>query len=205
MINLYELLGINKKSTKQEIKKAYKKASSKTHPDKGGDKDEFFQVKLAYDVLSNPVRKEKYDNTGDTTDNNKNVDSVESQLTSLFNSIIDQENFNGNIIDTAKKTVGDVITNLRNGLEVTKNKLAKLEKNADRIKYKGDENIFTILMIGKINLLKNQIIELESKNKLLEGVLIALLAYEDTLSEEEPPIMFHNCQFTTTTSGFGGL
>jgi len=50
-MNNYQILGLSKGSTQQEIKQAYRKLALKYHPDKGGDSDMFLKVKQAYDEL----------------------------------------------------------------------------------------------------------------------------------------------------------
>ena len=57
----YEVLGVNKNSTQDEIKKAYRKKSMEHHPDKGGDEEVFKEIAEAYDTLSDQEKKEKYD------------------------------------------------------------------------------------------------------------------------------------------------
>lgn len=58
----YAVLGVNKDSTPDEIKKAYRKLASQHHPDKGGDTAKFQQIQEAYAVLSDPEKKAQYDN-----------------------------------------------------------------------------------------------------------------------------------------------
>ena len=58
----YSTLGVAKNATPDEIKKAYRKLASQHHPDKGGDKVKFQEVQAAYDTLSDPAKKEQYDN-----------------------------------------------------------------------------------------------------------------------------------------------
>ncbi len=64
----YEVLGIDKSASADEIKKAYRKAAIKFHPDKNpGDKeaeDKFKEAAEAYDVLSNGDKKARYDQFG---------------------------------------------------------------------------------------------------------------------------------------------
>jgi DnaJ-class molecular chaperone len=58
----YKTLGINKDASPEEIKKAYRSLASKHHPDKGGDTATFQKIQAAYDTLSDPQKKEQYDN-----------------------------------------------------------------------------------------------------------------------------------------------
>lgn len=61
----YEVLGVPKSASEDEIKKAYRKAAMKNHPDKGGDPEKFKELGQAYEVLSDPEKKELYDQYGE--------------------------------------------------------------------------------------------------------------------------------------------
>jgi len=67
-IDYYKVLEINKQSSLEEIKKAYKKLAVKHHPDKGGNPEHFKNISEAYQVLSNPEKRRVYDN-GNIFDN----------------------------------------------------------------------------------------------------------------------------------------
>lgn len=61
----YEILGVSKNATEDEIKKAYRKAAMKNHPDKGGDPEKFKELAQAYEVLSDSQKREIYDRYGE--------------------------------------------------------------------------------------------------------------------------------------------
>ncbi len=60
----YEVLGVGKQASADEIKKAYRKAAIEHHPDKGGDEAKFKEVGEAYEVLSNSDKRKRYDQFG---------------------------------------------------------------------------------------------------------------------------------------------
>jgi curved DNA-binding protein len=61
-MNYYEVLGVPKTATPDEIKKAYRKLASQHHPDKGGDTAKFQQIEEAYRTLSDAQKRAEYDN-----------------------------------------------------------------------------------------------------------------------------------------------
>ena len=69
MKNYYEVLGITKAASQEEIKKAYRKLAHKYHPDKnGGDGKEFKKINEAYQILSDKEKRTQYDRFGKTFD-----------------------------------------------------------------------------------------------------------------------------------------
>ncbi|KAJ6835513.1 dnaJ protein-like protein 2-like [Iris pallida] len=61
----YEILGVSKSASPDELKKAYRVAALKNHPDKGGDPEKFKELSQAYDVLNDPEKREIYDQYGE--------------------------------------------------------------------------------------------------------------------------------------------
>ncbi len=60
----YEVLGVEKTATADEIKKAYRKLAKEHHPDKGGDTEIFQEISEAYEVLSDVDKRQRYDQYG---------------------------------------------------------------------------------------------------------------------------------------------
>src|ERR671930_96843 len=62
--DLYKVLGVDKKASQDDIKKAYRKLARKYHPDTNNDtgaEERFKQISEAYDVLGDPEKRKKYD------------------------------------------------------------------------------------------------------------------------------------------------
>ena len=93
----YEILGVSKSASSNEIKKAYRKKAIEFHPDKNpGDKVaeiNFKKAAEAYEVLSNPQKKSQYDQFGHAAfesggfgGSGMNMDDIFSQFGDIFGS-----------------------------------------------------------------------------------------------------------------------
>lgn len=60
----YDILGVKKSASADEIKKAFRRLARKHHPDAGGDEETFKEINEAYEVLSDPEKKKQYDTFG---------------------------------------------------------------------------------------------------------------------------------------------
>lgn len=60
----YNVLGIDRKASQEDVKKAFRKLAQKHHPDKGGDEAKFKEITEAYSVLSDDKRRREYDAYG---------------------------------------------------------------------------------------------------------------------------------------------
>ncbi|MFO1118546.1 MAG: DnaJ domain-containing protein [Beijerinckiaceae bacterium] len=68
MADLYEVLGVPRDATTAAIRRAFRKKARAAHPDGGGSAEAFNELKTAYDVLADPVRRKRYDETGELGD-----------------------------------------------------------------------------------------------------------------------------------------
>ena len=63
-MNPYEALGLPKDASEADIKKSYRNLARQHHPDKRGDPEEFKKVQEAYEILSDPQKKQNFDQFG---------------------------------------------------------------------------------------------------------------------------------------------
>lgn len=88
MTNYYDILGVSKDASYDEIKKSYRKLSLKYHPDKtGGEDTKFKEINEAYTVLSNPGQRENYDMqmmNGQNDQNNQGVPFNPEDIMNMF-------------------------------------------------------------------------------------------------------------------------
>lgn len=63
-MDYYEILGVAKNASQDEIKKAFHRLAHKYHPDKGGDEKKFKEINEAYQVLSDKQKRAQYDQFG---------------------------------------------------------------------------------------------------------------------------------------------
>lgn len=127
----YEILNVSKNSSPEEIKKAYRKLAIKYHPDKNPDnpqaEEKFKEAAEAYEVLSNPEKRQRYDQFGHQGvsggagfgGGGMNMEDIFSQFGDIFGGSGFESFFGGGSARRGRKG-----TNLRVKLKLTLKELA---------------------------------------------------------------------------------
>lgn len=189
MKNLYDVLGVNKDATKEEIKKAHRNGVKKNHPDKGGDAEVFQQIQLAYDVLGDEQRRDKYDTTGET---DKPRDVFAEMFASFIDSLVTQletsRTDNIDLIEIGNAMLEQELVELTRKQQMVNRSLALLEKALGRMDSKKGNTLMQDITRGKI---KSSILQL---TKLEEGITFYKRAMEElqefiyNFEQEERPL-----------------
>ncbi len=88
----YDVLGVPPNADAETIDAAYRRRARQSHPDRNGDKDEFVRVKNAVALLRDPMRRKRYNETGDASD--PKLNKWREAVVTIFVSVV-QEIING--------------------------------------------------------------------------------------------------------------
>ena len=134
--DLYNILGVDRNATQDEIKKGYRTLSKKYHPDINKDPDaenKFKEISAAYETLSDPNKKSNYDRFGSTDGNGRNSfggGSPFDDMSDIFSQFGDMFSSRGNPFQRRQNRGGD----LRIKVSLT---IEEIIKGSERnIKYK---------------------------------------------------------------------
>ena len=100
----YQTLGVSPQADEKEIKKVHRKLAGKHHPDKGGDENEFKKIQQAYETLSDPAKRQQYDNPnpfeGGDPLNRQGVSTLEETLETYLETYLGEDSNKDNQRET---------------------------------------------------------------------------------------------------------
>jgi curved DNA-binding protein CbpA len=133
-MNPYEVLQVGTKATLKDIKAAYRKLSKDHHPDKeGGESEKFREVKFAFDVLSNPERRARYDTTGRTDESPVTPQRVQIFVDQTMRTVIESQRPDGSSDDPCWDNIRDkIILSIAASRAPLKNARFQLQRHLER-------------------------------------------------------------------------
>lgn len=144
-MDLYSDLGVGDDANDEEIKKAYRKRANETHPDKGGNPDEFNKVAKAYRVLSDPKKRSLYDagEDADDCDSSNEEKVIREILETIFFEHVVRPNFkNTDVLKLMRKSIDKRVQELSNEIDDLKMVISNLKDIKERIKTKDGKPNF---------------------------------------------------------------
>ena len=191
-MNPYTELDVSTDASLETIKQQYRTLAQMHHPDKGGDVDIFKRIKLAYEILSDPIRRKQYDITGETATSNVKNEAVEKivqillHVVPIFNA--DQDNLIS-IIEMETRTMLELVFK---DISVIEKHIVNLEKVSEKIRIKTEnENLLNGLVVNQIRQKKQELVTFQHRVRVCNFMLEILKDYEYGLRNlifETPPV-----------------
>lgn len=175
-MNPFTILGVSLDSTPEEIKIKYKQLANIHHPDKGGDEELFKLINLAYEILTDPIKRKSYIDDGIFFNDSSILNDAKHKLDSLFFACFNSFNPDfENIIYTMNKNIENENIGINNQIQDYKNLIFKLEIVRTKIRLKQQtENIIEHLISKRIEVWKSDLNRLERDlkvNKTIHNIL----------------------------------
>tara|TARA_R110000868_G_scaffold94390_2_gene260426 strand:- start:2501 stop:3112 length:612 start_codon:yes stop_codon:yes gene_type:complete len=195
-MNPYFELDVPTTASLDTIKQRYRTLAQMHHPDKGGDEELFKRIKLAYEILSDPVRRKQYDITGETTTTNAKDEAIANIVQILLHVVpsfnVDQDD----LIQIAEIETRTMLELIHKDARVTERYIINLEKVSSKLRIKTDgENILNTFIIHQIQQRKQELETFKKRTQVCELMLEILkdyeyglrnLIFEDPVQEQGP-------------------
>ena len=178
-MNPYTELDVPVDASLETIKQRYRTLAQMHHPDKGGDEELFKLIKLAYEILSDPVRRKQYDITGETTTTNAKDEAIANIVQILLHVVpsfnVDQDD----LIQIAEIETRTMLDLIYKDISVTERYIANLEKVSSKLRIKtSGENILNTFIVHQIQQRKQELENFKRRVQVCELMLEILKDYE---------------------------
>lgn len=204
MKNHYSTLGVSKDATREEIKKAHRRAAREHHPDAGGDPEAFMAIQTAYDTLADEEKRRRYDN-GEPEPQNLTQAAL-SYICMLFINMLSTASevmfFQMDIVAKMSAHVASDTQGAKNQVKEWEKKIAFLKKVLTKLSHRGGHPDILI------QLLNQQIQEIQRaiftvKEDIEKFKLASEMLKEYKFEKEEPRNSeYRTVSFADLLSGF---
>lgn len=136
-MDLYEILGVARDADAIAIKKAYRKLASFHHSDKGGDDERMAQINIAYETLSDPKKRERYDRTGEIGNGPGIETEAENMICSAFDGAIEHCDEYTDAVTVIVDTLAAKTKEVQKAIKDAERQISAIEKKRTRVRKKG--------------------------------------------------------------------
>ncbi len=171
MIDPYDILGLSRDADSAAVKTAYRKRVKTAHPDAGGDQEAFGNLKIAYELLLDPVRRKVFDDTGYDPDlaDTKDLQGLVI-LETLVNEMILDEREPGSFDPVAsmrRKLTDRIVTARFHILEMERHR-ARIRNHMDRMGRKPGTDVLGRMLKSRCETIGDAISKSETEIKTIE-------------------------------------
>jgi len=189
--NLYEVLGVAKDSTADEIKRAYRSLAQMWHPDKGNDDGTIFKrVQEAYDILGDVLRREEYDRTGQVGKNQPPLrDRVMQEFAAMLNALMNDPRIDFNhtsILSHMRQMTEQQVKQFEARESTSTAKIERITNVRNRMSSKTDDNPMTAILDNLIQQENGLLVQFEGALVLFREMLLVLEDFEYRTDEMHP-------------------
>jgi curved DNA-binding protein CbpA len=182
LIDLYTVLGVPRDADRAAIRRAYRDKAHTAHPDAGGTPEAFAEIKLAHDILTDDLRRERYDKTGEI--GAPTIDSHRAALMEMLSGALDLALLRLSRTPRLPKHL-DMVQLTREALRERRKELVdqrtEFERTAERSRellgrfsVASGDNIMEAVVTTRISLCVSQIESLSSRVTLIDEALEVL-------------------------------
>jgi curved DNA-binding protein CbpA len=190
-MNPYTELDVPVNASLENIKQRYRTLAQMHHPDKGGDEEVFKRIKLAYEILSDPIRRKQYDITGETETTNAKDEAIANIIQIILHVV---PNFNADeddLIRIAEEESRAMLDMVNKDISNTETQIKHFEKVLKKLRIKtSGENVLESIIQKQIQQRKKNLIVFHKNVKVCMLMLEILKDYEYGLYNLifEPPV-----------------
>jgi curved DNA-binding protein CbpA len=155
----YDVLGVAKDAKPEEIKRAYRRAAKKAHPDRNhGDHSKMVALNGAYATVGDPEKRERYD-SGRSDGRYEQTDEYKARdiCLNLFAQMMESAPDSQDPIQLMRDSIRDQQGNFRQSISTGREKIKRLEKRKKRLKFTGKGVNFLL------DLIENQVQKITEK------------------------------------------
>jgi curved DNA-binding protein CbpA len=180
----YKELEIDKEATLKDIKSKFRELSKKHHPDVKGNPHKFIKIKIAYDILCDPERRELFDKEGiiiDVSEEKQLQDTAKHNIVTLLKSVVANRDIMMKLdsVDLIKIMLDNIEMNkvkVTTGIGVMDQQIQAIKEVTERMEcVEGDDLLTGMLEIeikekeGMIKKMSNELKVVEYMNALLKN------------------------------------
>lgn len=187
----YEVLGVARNATAEEIKKAWRRKISAAHTDTNADgsTEDAAAINVAYETLSDPEKRAKYDRSLNLGGSSQERAMALDQISAVFSQWLDDPTLERNDpVEIVRNSIEDTLKRIHNQIISCRLRIDRLNRLSTRVKYLGPDgdNIYQGIIKGKLDDAQEELNSLDEQLRVVDIVRKLVREYEHNPSAPSP-------------------